>query len=195
MNGKLRIIEAARTIIIRNGIEGATMREIAKESGMSTGAIYHYYKNKEDILYEIMDDSLSETVKINRKLDKNEDSEEIIIGDIYKNIIKRFGKSNENKLQLYLAQEAIQGNDELKAKFKHKYKTWIEDTERLIIKLYNIKNSKNTKVLSSLLIGAIDGMVLQLLLESNTSSVEDISEIYHKLLKTGIPKLLDFLNQ
>ncbi|WP_152754010.1 TetR family transcriptional regulator [Clostridium estertheticum] len=47
---KNRIDEAALKEFLEYGFEKATMRAIAKSSGISAGNIYCYYKNKEDIL-------------------------------------------------------------------------------------------------------------------------------------------------
>lgn len=43
--GKQKILEAARATIVEHGIQGTTLRGIAKRAGLSTGAIYHYYSS------------------------------------------------------------------------------------------------------------------------------------------------------
>lgn len=193
IDGKSRIIQAAKNVISRSGIVGATMRGIAEEAGLSTGAIYHYYSSKEQILYEIMNESLSETLRIAEKSKGVKRSTEEIIEEIFENIIKRFEKTDENRIQLYLAQEAIQGNTELKEKFKDKYQEWVSRTEELMQHMYGKAPNKYNKALSSLLIGAIDGIVMQILLGANTAELEDILEVYHQILKDGIPRFLDQL--
>ena len=44
------VVEAARRIILREGIEAATTRAIAKEAGYSNGVLTHYFADKDDIL-------------------------------------------------------------------------------------------------------------------------------------------------
>ncbi|MEV4381551.1 TetR family transcriptional regulator C-terminal domain-containing protein [Streptosporangium sp. NPDC049644] len=44
------VIEAARRIILREGIEAATTRAIAKEAGYSNGVLTHYFADKDDIM-------------------------------------------------------------------------------------------------------------------------------------------------
>lgn len=193
IEGKARIIQAAKSVISRSGIAGATMRGIAEEAGLSTGAIYHYYSSKEDILYEVMDESLSETLRIAEKSKGVERSRHELVEEIFENIVKRFEKTDENRIQLYLAQEAIQGNFELKEKFKEKYQEWVSRTEELMQHMYGKAPTKYNKALSSLLIGAIDGIVMQLLLGANPAELDDILVVYHQILKDGIPKFLDQL--
>jgi AcrR family transcriptional regulator len=44
------LVEAAWRVINRVGLENTTIREIATESGYSTGALAHYFPTKDDIL-------------------------------------------------------------------------------------------------------------------------------------------------
>lgn len=47
------ILETTLNIIIRKELQATSMALIAKESGVSTGNIYHYFKSKEDIVNEL----------------------------------------------------------------------------------------------------------------------------------------------
>ena len=50
---KTKIIEAARKVFAKKGYHDTTMDDIAKEIGVSKGALYSYFKSKEDLLQEI----------------------------------------------------------------------------------------------------------------------------------------------
>lgn len=47
---KKRILEAANILFLRKGFNDTTLQDIMSESGLSKGAIYHYFKSKEDII-------------------------------------------------------------------------------------------------------------------------------------------------
>ncbi|WP_427132446.1 TetR/AcrR family transcriptional regulator [Pseudarthrobacter sp. S9] len=47
---RVELVSATWRIIARDGIEGATMREIAAEAGFSNGALKPYFSSKEDLL-------------------------------------------------------------------------------------------------------------------------------------------------
>ena len=51
---KDRIIKAAFKIFTRKGYHESTMNDIAKEIGVSKGALYQYFKNKKELLNEIV---------------------------------------------------------------------------------------------------------------------------------------------
>lgn len=44
------LAQAALTVIGRSGLEAATIRAVAEESGWSTGVLKHYYTDKEELL-------------------------------------------------------------------------------------------------------------------------------------------------
>ncbi|MEK4344819.1 TetR/AcrR family transcriptional regulator [Paenibacillus sp. FSL P4-0184] len=189
---KLHIIEATNRVIYRMGIAGTTMRRIADEAGLSTGALYHHYNSKEEILYDAMDRSLSVSTRIAEEVQQGKYSRGEVIEQISENVKDRFNKIDDNRMQFYLAQEAILGNEEISNQLKVKYKKWIGHTEELLQRVYEKQPGKYNKAIASLLIGAIDGIVMQTLLGvANTDDIEDISEVYHKLLVEGIPKLLE----
>jgi AcrR family transcriptional regulator len=50
---KSKIVEAARVVFGKKGYHDATMDDVAKEVGVSKGALYSYFKSKEDLLKEI----------------------------------------------------------------------------------------------------------------------------------------------
>ena len=46
---KKNILEAARTVFVEHGYAQASMRIIAREAGISVGALYLYFRNKEEL--------------------------------------------------------------------------------------------------------------------------------------------------
>src|SRR5579864_7322747 len=55
-HGHLRraeILEAAERIFVAEGYEGATIRKIADEVGVSSTALYMHFRDKDEILHEI----------------------------------------------------------------------------------------------------------------------------------------------
>lgn len=49
------IVASSIKVFTKDGYHSTNMRELAKACGMSTGAIYHYFGSKEDILFMIID--------------------------------------------------------------------------------------------------------------------------------------------
>jgi len=50
---KLKILHSALKCFGSKGIAGTSMRDICKESGLSTGALYHHFKSKDEVIASI----------------------------------------------------------------------------------------------------------------------------------------------
>lgn len=51
---KKQIAEATCRMIVKSGMEGATVRNIAQEAGLSLGALRHYFSTQEELLIHAM---------------------------------------------------------------------------------------------------------------------------------------------
>jgi AcrR family transcriptional regulator len=70
-DGHLRraeILEAAERIFVAEGYEGATIRKIADEVGVSSTALYMHFPDKACILHEIVDGTLSQLLASNTEI-------------------------------------------------------------------------------------------------------------------------------
>jgi AcrR family transcriptional regulator len=55
-----RIIEAAQKLFSKHGIHGTTSNEIAARSGVSIGTFYSYFRNKKELMMEVLRSYLNE---------------------------------------------------------------------------------------------------------------------------------------
>lgn len=49
-----RIVESARRLVAEKGVHASTMRGIAKDAGLSTGAVTHYFADKADVMTAVL---------------------------------------------------------------------------------------------------------------------------------------------
>ncbi len=64
---KRRIVRISRRLFLEQGYEKTSVRQILNRSGLSTGSLYHFFKNKEEILLSGLHESL---VDISRLTDR-----------------------------------------------------------------------------------------------------------------------------
>ena len=57
---RFRILEAALALFRKDGFDAATMRDIAREAGVATGAAYYYYPSKDAIVMDFYQRSCAE---------------------------------------------------------------------------------------------------------------------------------------
>ena len=55
-----KIIKISRRLFLEQGYENTTVRQILKKAGLSTGSLYHFFKNKEEILLFSLKEALLE---------------------------------------------------------------------------------------------------------------------------------------
>jgi AcrR family transcriptional regulator len=53
---------AVWSVVAKQGLEGVTIREVARESGWSTGVVSHYFRDKEDLMQYAFDLSIERSV-------------------------------------------------------------------------------------------------------------------------------------
>lgn len=103
------ILKAADEIISEEGIENLSVRKIASKIEYSPGIIYHYFKDKDDILNTILMDSYSKIVK------------SLVVAGISE-------KSSEEKLK-----ESMRCYIELALSMSEEYKTIMMSTSESIL--------------------------------------------------------------
>src|SRR5258708_36343844 len=62
-SNQARILQAARKVCAQHGYHGATIGEIADEAGLSNGAVYYNFANKEDLFLALLDDWRTELIR------------------------------------------------------------------------------------------------------------------------------------
>ncbi|MFC0628972.1 TetR/AcrR family transcriptional regulator [Kribbella deserti] len=63
-----QIVEAARRCVIAQGFHKTTMADVIKESGLSAGAVYSYFKSKEELVAAIADEALGSVDQVFRAI-------------------------------------------------------------------------------------------------------------------------------
>lgn len=162
---------------------------------MTTGAIYHHYKNKEDLLYDLMNESLSVSSQIAKEMTSDSYSKKRIKMEIARNTAERFHKDAENRLQYHFAHEVLLGNIDAQLKLKDKYAEWTKQIEQILIQLYGLEDTRLNNAFSSWLIASVDGVVLQYLLDVNENSIDEMMEVFNLLLEKGLPSFVERLNE
>ena len=101
---RTKLVDVARQLFAKNGLDNTTMNEIAQASGKGRRTLYTYFKNKEDIYFAVIEeemDRLSEKMKLVSQ--KYMEPEDKLVELIY--------------THLDLIKEAVRRNGNLRAEF------------------------------------------------------------------------------
>ncbi|WP_234117327.1 TetR/AcrR family transcriptional regulator [Clostridium hydrogenum] len=139
---KQKIFETSVKLFSKEGYNGVSMRQIAKEVGIKESSIYNHYKNKEEILISLFD-YFAENLTAHRP--SEEEIEKMLsymsVEDVFKQLIISFGRSLNGTLDdiariIYTEQFRNE-----KAK-KLMLENMISEPSRFIIKVLKIMYSK-----------------------------------------------------
>ena len=79
-SAKGKLLQAAAKLFREKGYEKTTTRDLASAVGILSGSIFHHFKNKEAILYEVMRETiLLNTQRLNSALDNADTPEQRLL--------------------------------------------------------------------------------------------------------------------
>lgn len=96
---RAEILAAAERIFVEHGYEGATIRKIADEVGLSSTALYMHFSEKGDILHEICREAFQALLSKTPDLEDGLDNPRLTLRRMLENYVD-FGFSNPNAYRL-----------------------------------------------------------------------------------------------
>ncbi len=109
-NGETRqlLLQCAKKEFMEKGYSKASLRSICKEAGVTTGALYFFFQDKDDLFCSLVSDSLMrimELIKEHQQFEENEAKEEILS--------RNHDMESERILVEVLVHEMYQNRDEM----------------------------------------------------------------------------------
>lgn len=104
-----QILDAAVTTFSRNGFHQTTIEEIRLEAGLSRGAVYHYFKTKEDIIDAIRGRSARQAEAIVISSAEADDAESVLLDLINSTVSVMVSPTSvdANRLAMFLWAESL----------------------------------------------------------------------------------------
>lgn len=65
---KRKILKISRRLFLEQGYDKTSVRQILKKAGLSTGSLYHFFKNKEELLLAGLHDALMDISRLTDKI-------------------------------------------------------------------------------------------------------------------------------
>ncbi len=156
-----KILGAAVKIFAKKGFHNSRISEVAKEAGVASGTIYLYFKNKDDILISVFEESLEKLIEdVTTEIEKIEDP---------KKQLKRFielhlGMLKNNKQLAEVLQVELRQSHKFMKEYEPKH--WIRylDIIASILKKGQEKGIFNSElslgIFKRLMFGALDEISL-----------------------------------
>lgn len=182
---RMHILNIASSLISELGIKETSLKKISEKAGISKGTLYYYYSAKEDIIYDIADKNLKQITDELITWVDNVDANilgETILKTLFEKILEA---ETRGKLHLYLLNDSITTNNLLAEKFEKQYKTWRETLIFGLNKVLPKKNGDNI-ALSYLVLGLLDGLIIQKMCGAKDIPVDEIVDIIIRVNKDNL---------
>ena len=133
---RAEILAAAEQIFVEHGYEGATIRKIADEVGLSSTALYMHFSDKQEILHEICRQSFETLIALNQTVLDSPGEPEVRMRRMMEAYVA-FGFANPNAYRLVYLTRPLEARDgaesvaqQLGADLFRSFETLVEDVER-----------------------------------------------------------------
>ncbi|MFI5187812.1 MAG: TetR/AcrR family transcriptional regulator [Chitinophagales bacterium] len=188
------ILKIALQLFLQRGYKDVSYQDIIKKTGLSKGAIYHYFKSKEDLLAHVFEFLLEATRQPGIEDPENlvtdyESFQKLFIGtkkEQFKNFKKLLGTKSLkfNKILFFL--EAIIENERLKKIIGEIMKQEIKFLEKCFSGLKKHKTlpgGKDPALLAESLFWMLQGTETLMLFSQNSDLEEDFIKMYKKTIE------------
>ena len=104
-----QILDAAVATFSRDGLHQTTIEDIRLEAGLSRGAVYHYFKSKEDIIDAIRGRSARQAEAFYISRTEADDAESVLLGLIDSTVSSMVSPTSvdANRLAMFLWSESL----------------------------------------------------------------------------------------
>lgn len=185
---KKQLLDAALHVFATQGFEKASMREIAANAGLTTGAIYYHYKNKDDLYYDAVKESAYFVHKLSEKdKDSKVKSNQEMFEEISNNVRNRMSKEIEQRLLILLTAYAITKGGRIKEKYKLDYNEIIDKVAKLYFFAFGVENEACQRRIAAILVAALDGVALQYSLGVLDINDEEFKDTFVNFFAQSIP--------
>ncbi|MDO5072925.1 MAG: TetR family transcriptional regulator [Neisseria animaloris] len=184
---------AALETFYHKGVARASLNEIAQAAGVTRGALYWHFKNKEDLFDGLFQRLCDE---VGSKLEEDVANESgNILESLHASLLNTFERLQRNKIHykfcsiLYLKCEHIEQNQAIIAvieKYQNMWEQRLTDILTLCIKQKSLPDNLDTATSVIYLQSAIDGLIYQWLIKPERI---DLSETAPRLVETLMSNL------
>lgn len=188
------IIDAAEACFLRKGFHLSTMQDICRESGLSPGAIYRYFKSKNDIIAAVIGRSTErQAALIQQARDSYSEAAQALeaIGEQFFGELEKDGMERFAAMELEVWGEALR-NAELRATNLRQFRllaTALSELFRLAADQSGIRPTGTRPTgLAHLALAIFHGLQLYRALYPDEVSVREVLEILILLLRARLPE-------
>jgi TetR/AcrR family transcriptional regulator, fatty acid metabolism regulator protein len=173
-----QLTRAAYKVVGQKGYYDFTIRDIAREAGLSTGLVHYYFKNKEDLLLNLLKEiNKNMLVVLNRSISSADDPREKL------NIFMKqaFDLVENEKDYFYIVIDfwtQVNKNDRMKRANTKLFKSYRDEISKILKEGFDqgIFVKMDIEYTSAVIISIIQGLIIQYVIDNNAFNYEEFSK-------------------
>lgn len=183
-----QILDAALKVFSRLGFCEARMDDIVDESGLSKGALYWYFKSKDEIIISIMDQLFSREMDDLRRMVESEGSARGRLLTVGRSVVAEFTKMASLMPVAYEFYAQAPRRPEVRESLNRYYQEYLMLLARMIEQ--GVRDTEfrevNESEVAIALAALVEGLALLWVLDPKTVDLEAVSETAFDLLINGL---------
>lgn len=185
-----QLTRAAYNVVSRKGYYNFTIKDISRESGLSTGLVHYYFKNKQDLLLHLIKE-MNRNLKnyLNTGLSKSEDPVEklrIFVSQAFEIVV-----NEENYFYVVLDfWTQVNRNERMRKANIRLLESYRQECSRILAEGIekDIFREMDVQYVTMVIISLILGMIIQYIIDSDAFDYDDYCErtmqqIYSMVMK------------
>jgi AcrR family transcriptional regulator len=173
-----QILDAACTVIAKNGLQDLRLLEVAAVAGVSSGTIHYYFDTKKELINAAFEYNFKHSLE-RRKWLRDETREPLeLLGEIVESYLPTRGVSLRAwRVWANLWAEGIR-DPALRKINEELYDQWRELVRHTIAAAQQAGTARegDPELLANMLIGMVDGLAMQVLLHAKAMSLDTMRE-------------------
>jgi AcrR family transcriptional regulator len=173
-----QILDAACTVIAKNGLQDLRLLEVAAVAGVSSGTIHYYFDTKKELITAAFEYNFKHSLE-RRKWLRDETREPLeLLGEIVESYLPTRGVSLRAwRVWANLWAEGIR-DPALRKINEELYDQWRELVRNTIAAAQRAGTARegDPELLANMLIGMLDGLAMQVLLHAKAMSLDTMRE-------------------
>jgi AcrR family transcriptional regulator len=159
-----KILRAAGECFSKDGFDGTTMDVIAKNAGVSKGALYWYFKNKEELFVKLKEQNVTQVLQTLERLFASVgtfDSKLIKSSELYFSpLTPEHRRTARLNMEFWAASPKISGLERVLNEQYKRLQTFLQSAINEAVKKGEIRKDVDPESLSTILLAALDGLEL-----------------------------------
>lgn len=170
-----QILDAARSIVAVEGLAKLTFGELEKRLAFSRGVITYHFKNKDDIVYALLDDAIRQIgAAAQDAVDAATEPGDAVVAAV-RAMVDGFLRHRDATHVLVSFWGRLQSDDRARHTNARLYATWREQAAGLVVegqRLGRFRKSADPQAVGAALVAAVIGIVAQVIFEEGTVDVD-----------------------